>query len=417
MKRLSFLWIGLLFFGALHARTLTLDAALSQALRTHPDVKSALLQIRQSAQGTRAEESAWFPQVSIFAEYDPQRTYTMPMNGRLGVIDDDGWTAGVSVRQQLFDFLRTRYRVDAARIREQISALSAEDAKALLRYQVRNAYAQILVQQAALRTRRQDLAAKKAMLDQARGLYKQGIKTQADVLRFRSAMELARSDLAMAQAALERAIASLEQLIGRPIPRATRFQSAILYRGSFPLGKAAEKRLLEKNLGIRVARKNRQSSTALYEASRRERLGSIELVGDLSHLDTLSKYDSKTLGIRYSAPIFQGGRLGARSEQARIDTMIQAQRIEAQKRKILEEYRGLAADWRALARSIRAQKARIRSSEANKKLVEARYKEGLATYIDVLDAQATLLDARLGLLNAWFQRRNTLNRLEYLYGK
>jgi len=94
VKRLSFLWIGLLFFGALHARTLTLDEALSQALRTHPDVKSALLQIQQSTQGVKAEESAWFPQVSIFAEYDPQRTYTMPMNGRLGVIDDDGWCCG-----------------------------------------------------------------------------------------------------------------------------------------------------------------------------------------------------------------------------------------------------------------------------------------------------------------------------------
>jgi len=183
------------------------------------------------------------------------------------------------------------------------------------------------------------------------------------------------------------------------------------------MGKSAEKRLLEKNLGIRVARQNRASSKALYEASRRERFGSVDLVGDLSHLDTLARYDSKTLGIRYSAPIFQGGRLGAQSEQARLQELIDAQRIDSRKRAILEEYRGLAADWKALSRSITAQKARIRSADAARKLVEARYKEGLATYIDVLDAQAAVLDARLGLLNAYFQRRNTYNRLEYLYGK
>ena len=255
------------------------------------------------------------------------------------------------------------------------------------------------------------------MYAQAKALVKQGLKTQADALRFASAVELARSDLAMARAALERAIVSMEQLIGRPIPRGTRFERGLLYRGKFPMGKAAERRLLERNLGIRVARKTRQSSHALYEADRRARFGSIDLVGDLSHLDTLSRYDSKTLGVRYSAPIFQGGRLSAQSEQARLQELIDARQIDARKRAILEEYRGLAADWKALGRSIGAQKARIRSAEAARKLVEARYKEGLSTYIDVLDAQATVLSARLGLLNAWFQRRNTYNRLEYLYGK
>jgi len=409
--------IFLLLAGALPllSGTLKLEEALRQA-QSHPDLKAALLKVSQSQQATRAERSAWFPQLSVFAEYDPQRTYTLPGPQGLSTEDDTGWSAGVSLRQRLYDFSRTRYRVDASRIRREIADLSARDTRALVRYQVRNAYAQILVQQAAIRAREKDLEAKKAMYRQAQALVRQGLKTRADALRFQAAVELARSDLAMARSALERAIASLEQLTGRSIPPGTRFEESFLRRGRFPLGRAAEKRLLHRNLGVRVARKTRQSSRALYEASRRERLGTVELVGDLSRIDALSTYDSKTLGVRYSAPIFQGGRLGAQSEQARLQELIDARQIDSRRRKLLEEYRGLAADWKALGESIAAQKARIRSSRAARELVEARYREGLATYIDVLDAQAALLDARLGLLNARFQRRNTLNRLEYLYG-
>ena len=392
---------------------------MSEALKAaskHPDIEAALLRVSQSREGVRAEEGAWFPQIGIFAEYDPQRTYTMPMNGKTSVIDDDGWSAGATLRQRVYDFSRTSYRVDAARIKERIAALSADDAKALMRYQVRNSYAQIVVRQEAIKARRSDLEAKKAMYKEALALVKQGLKTRADALRFKSAMDLARSDLAMAGAALSSAVASLEQLTGRRIAADTSFETRFLYKGVFPAGKAAVEKLLKKNISIRVARKNAQSTHASYKATVAERYGSIDIVGDITHLDTLTGYDSKTLGIRYSAPIYQGGALSARSEQARVQEMIDARKVESLKRKIIEEYRGLYADWQALGSSIKAQKARISSAKEALNLIEARYKEGLSTYIDVLDAQATLLDARLGLLNAYFQRRNRLDRVEYLYG-
>ncbi len=398
------------------AEKLSVESALKLA-STHPDIKASLLQITQSYEDVKIQKSSWFPQISIFAEYDPQRTYTMPMNGQMGVIDDNGWSAGISIKQNLYDFSRTKYRVKAADIKKQIATLSAKDAKALIRYQVRNSYAQILVQQEAIEVKKMDLKSKKQMYKEALALYKQGLKTRADALRFKSAMEFAYSDLAMSRASLDSAVASLEQLMGEDIKKSTKFDKKFLYEGKFLTGKEAIDRLIHHNIGIKVARKSKESTHANYEAIKRQRYGSIDIVGDLTHLDTLTKYDSKTLGIRYSASVFQGGKLSAQSEQMRVQEMIDAQKVESIKRKIVQEYKELLANWKALGSSIKAQKSRIISAKETLELVKARYKEGLLTYIDVLDAQANLLSAKLGLLNAHFQRRNTLNRLEYLYGK
>jgi outer membrane protein TolC len=105
------------------------------------------------------------------------------------------------------------------------------------------------------------------------------------------------------------------------------------------------------------------------------------------------------------------------SQRNRIDEMVARQKYLSQKRALTEEYLGLYADWKAASSGVLAQKAGIESSKEALRVIEARYREGMATYIDVLDAQATLLSARLGLLNAYYRKRDILNRVEYLYGE
>ena len=415
MKRI--ITIAALALLPLSAGTLSLDQSLRLALSTHPDIKSALLKIAQSKEGERIEKSAWFPQLSVYGEYDFQHTYTTPSPLGFHIDNTRGWYAGVAVTQKIFDFSKTGYRVEASRIQRLISRLSAEEAKALMRYDVRNAYALALVQRAAIDVYRKDLASKKAMLEQARALLKQGLKTRADLSRFRSAMEQSMSDLAVAQAAYRKALITLETLIGRSIASGTRLQSSILYRNSHRYSRQNEEEVLRHNLSLAISRQQRQNAHALYKATERERFGSVDLVGDLSRVDALSRYTNKTLGLRYSAPIFQGGRLGAQTEKARLEELVSAEATLSRRRAVMREYRSLLADKKAMTQSIAAQKARIASAKETQKLMEARYRQGIATYIDVLDAQATLSAARLGLLNAYYQRRTIINRLEYLDGK
>ncbi|WP_456429484.1 TolC family protein [Nitratifractor sp.] len=402
---------------ALQAKLLRLNDCIDRALATHPDVRAFMVKVQQQKEGIRMEQSVRLPQISIHAEYDPQRTYLMSQNGASNIINSDSWSAGISVSQQLFDFSRSSHAIRSAKIRHEISRLSLEEAKALMRYEIRVAYALLLVQKAALKARKKDLVAKKALYEQAKALVKQGLKTKADESRFLSSVRQAEDALAIAQASYEKARITLEQYIGEPIPEGTRFEEWRLENAAKSSIKADPKQISANNLQVRIAQKNREASYEQFLAKRLERYGTVNLVAEADHFDTLSRYDSTVVGVRYSAPIYSGGRLSAQAQQSRIAEMVAAAEKDSKKRAIIKEARSILADLKETRKRIAARLSQLRSADETRALIEARYEQGLATYMEVLDAEAVWLEAKLGLLSAYYTRLERQSRLEYLDAK
>ncbi|WP_456457327.1 TolC family protein [Nitratifractor sp.] len=415
MKKLTILL--LITIVGLHAKVLKLNDCIDKALTTHPDVRAFMLKVRQQNEGVKMERGAWLPHVSIYAEYDPQRTYVMPQLGTFNTVNDSGWSAGISASQQLFDFSRSSHAIRSAKIRHEISRLSLEETKALMRYEVRVAYALLLVQKAALKARKKDLVAKKALYEQAKALVKQGLKTRADESRFLSSVRQAEDALAIAQASYEKARITLEQYLGEPIPEGTRFEEWRLENAAKSSVRTNPKQILANNLQVRIARKNREASYEQFLAKRLERYGTVNLVAQADHFDTLSRYDSTVVGVRYSAPIYSGGRLSAQAQQSRIAEMVAAAEKDSKKRAITKEARSILADLKETRKRIAARLSQLRSADETKALIEARYEQGLATYMEVLDAEAVWLEAKLGLLSAYYTRLERQSRLEYLNAK
>ncbi len=415
MKKLTiFLLFSLI---ALQAKLLRLNDCIDRALATHPDVRAFMLKVQQQKEGIRMEQSVRLPQISIHAEYDPQRTYLMSQNGASNIINSDSWSAGISVSQQLFDFSRSSHAIRSAKIRHEISRLSLEEAKALMRYEIRVAYALLLVQKAALKARKKDLVAKKALYEQAKALVKQGLKTKADESRFLSSVRQAEDALAIAQASYEKARITLEQYIGEPIPRGTRFEDWRLKNAAKSSLHADPRQVLANNLQVRIAQKNREASYEQFRATELERFGTVNLIAEADHFDTLSRYDSTVVGVRYSAPIYSGGRLSAQAQQSRIAEMVSAAEKDSKKRAVTKEARSILADLKETRKRIAARLSQLRSADETKALIKARYEQGLATYMEVLDAEAVWLDAELGLLSAYYTRLERQSRLEYLNAK
>ncbi len=415
MKKLTILL--LITVIGLQAKLLRLNDCIDKALTTHPDVRAFILKVQQQKEGVKMERGAWLPHVSIYAEYDPQRTYVMPQLGTFNTVNDSGWSAGISASQQLFDFSRSSHSIRSAKIRHEISRLSLKEAKALMRYEVRVAYALLLVQKAALKVRHKDLIAKKALYEQAKALVKQGLKTRADESRFLSSVREAEDALALAQSAYEKARITLELYIGEPIREGTRFEEWRLENAARSSIKADPKKILANNLQVRIAQKNREASYEQFLAKRLERYGTVNLVAQADHFDTLSRYDSIVVGVRYSAPIYSGGRLSAQVQQSRIAEMIAATETDSKKRTVTKEARSILADLKETRKRIAARLSQLRSADETRALIEARYEQGLATYMEVLDAEAIWLEAKLGLLSAYYTRLERQSRLEYLNAK
>ena len=405
--------LGLLLTTLSQADVLTLQSCLDKALTTHPDVKAWLLKVRQEHESVKSAKGDWLPQISASAEYDPQRTYVMPQMGEFHTINDNGWTAGISLKQKVYDFSKTSYRIEASKLHKKIAELSYEEAKALMRYRVRNAYALVLVQKEALTSRQKDLEAKQALYEQAKALVRQGLKTRADESRFLSSVKQAEDALALATAAYEKARIALEQLIGEKLGPDTGFDTTLLTRNPAATPPALDT-VLQSNLTLKIARQNVDVSEADYRSVKAEHFGSVDVIADASHFETLSNYDTTLLGIRYAVPLYTGGKLNAQAQRSKIARMVAQQNADSRRRAIVQETESLMADLDEAKKRIEARKAQLEAARETKELIEARYKEGLSTYMEVLDAEAIWLDARLGLLGARYTLLEKHYRLEYL---
>ncbi len=410
------IWILLATTLVLRAELLTMQACVEKAVSAHPDVKTFLYQIEEREKGVSIEKGARRPEVAAFAQYDPQRTYALPVNGTFHTIDDSAFTAGVTLKQRLYDFSRTSARIEAAQSRREIADLSYKEAVSLMRYKVRSAYTLLLVQKAALEVRRKDLEAKRALYEQARALVAQGLKTRADESRFLASVKGAEDALAAAKAAYKKARISLERYIVEPIDPNTRFEESLLSRCD-PYAIPDEKSLLGKNFKLKIAEKERKRAHETYVSAKAERYGSLDLLAEAVHNETLSTYNTAQIGVRYSLPLYSGGRTRARAQQAKISEMKAKEQRASERLALIEEYRSLRADLEEIDHRIEAQKAQEEAARQMSELIGARYAEGLATYMEVLDAEAVRLDARLKLLEAYLTRHTRLYRLEYLNGQ
>ena len=397
-----------------HGQTLTLQSCIQKALHTHPDIKRFLLQVRSSQKEVDITRSDYLPQLSLAAEYDPTRTYVLPTNGIFHTRDDDGWQVGVTLKQKIWDFSRTSSLIKAQETQQEIAGLSLQDAKALLAYKVKLQYELVLVQQKAIEVRKHDFQAKKALYEQALAFVDQGLKTRADATRFFSSTSIAKDNLAIAESNLAKAEMMLSLYIGEPVPHNTILESPGI---RMVANRVDEQAVLDHSPVLQGLKKKIEKNEFLYQATKASHYGSIDAVASYSHTDTLNSYDSTLAGVMLSIPLYTGGRLSAREEQAFIDKQSAGSEYDAKVLELKQELRTLLSDLKRYRHTIEAKKAQYKSASQTEEVMKGRYQEGLATYIEVLDATAVKLDAQLGLLQATYDRNRTIHRLEYLQGK
>ncbi len=416
MKKIALftLLILLATLSALSAQTLSREDCIHLALRSHPDIKRFILQVRHSRTGVDVARADYLPQVSFNGEYDPTRTYIFSANGAFNTKDSDSWQAGVTLKQKIWDFSHTTALIKAREAQLEIATLSLRDARALLAYKVKLQYDLALIQQRAMAVRKKDFRVKEALYHQARALVEQGLKTHADETRFLSATSQAKDSQSIARADFVKANTVLALYIGKPIPPDVEYTDTVPSPKAYKIG---EDTILHDSPLLQSLQKNIEKNDLLYKASKASRFGSIDAVVSFTHQDTLNNYDTALVGVMLNIPLYSGGRLSALEEQAIIDRQSAQNEYAAKVLSLKEEVQTLIIDLHRYGQTIKARTAQIKAARQTEEVINGRYREGLATYIEALDAASSLLDAQLGLLQATYDRDRTICRLEYLQGK
>jgi outer membrane protein TolC len=374
-----------------------------------------MLKIEQSKKGYESAKADYLPQINLQANYNPLQTYALPVNGTFNTLDDDGWGAGVLLKQKIWDFGKTSSVVEASKLDADISQLSLDEAKALLAYKVKSLYNLMVLQKEAIKVHQKDVETKEAMYKQAKGLLKQGLKTKADMSRFLSALYVAKDSLAISQAAFNKAKATLSLYMGDEISDSVRLESDSIKVALEQ--NTSEDKILQENYQLKIDSLNIEKNRLLHKASKASHYGSIDAQASYNHLDTLNSYDSKLLGVMLNVPLYSGGKLSAQSQKAKIATQIAQEREASKKLLLKEEIEGLLLDIKRYDATIAAKNAQLHAANETKRVLDARYKEGLTTYIELLDASTDVLGASLGLLEAYYAKTLSIHKIHYLEGK
>jgi outer membrane protein TolC len=406
----------LLSSATLLAQSLTLQETIDKTLLNHPDIKSSQLKIEQSKAGSRATFAEYLPQINIQANYNAIQTYVFPVNGAFNTLDDSGWSAGVNLKQKIWDFQKTSAKVDASKMDEKISLLSLEELKSLLVYKVKSLYALMVVQKEAIAVREKDLESKKAYYKQALAFVDNGLKTEADASRFLSSVYIAQDNLAIAKASYQKAKETLSLYMNEEIPEGVELEDSVLLR-EIDENENLMQELTENNFQLKIYNDTIEKNRLIHKSTKASHYGSIDAVGSYTHIDTLSSYDSKVAGVTLNIPIYSGGRTTAEVQKAKISQQIVTEQKASKLLELQDELNSLLIDIKRYNNTIAAKKAQLASAMSTREVLQGRYKEGLATYIEVLDATSLVLNAELGLLEARYQKSMSIDKIEYLKGK
>jgi outer membrane protein TolC len=406
----------LLFTSLLNARVLSMQESIEKTLQNHPDLKSFELQIRKSKHSYKSAVADYLPQLSLEAEYDPTKTFVLPANGSLETKDEDSWSAGVFLKQKIWDFEKTTSKIKATRYDEDISKLSLKDAQALMVYKVKSLYMQMILQKEAIKVREKDLESKEAYYAQAKALVEQGLKTNADASRFLSSVYAAKDELAIANSIYEQAKTSLSLYMGEMIEDNIELENDLIQQ-DYSFDRDSINEALQSNYQLQIESQNIDKNMLLHKSAKASHYGSIDGVAYYNHIDNLDDYDSKMVGVVLSVPIYSGGRTTAEEQTAQISTQIAKQAKASQELNLKDELTTLMLEIKRYNSTILAKKSQIDASNETKKVLEARYNEGLATYIEVLDAVTVVLNAELDLLQAYYSKSLAIQRIQYLEGK
>ncbi|MBW6489354.1 TolC family protein [Sulfurimonas sp.] len=404
------------FILILNAQTLSVEEAIDEALKNHPDIKKLSLGVQLSGSLVDVAKADYLPQLNVGAQYNPHNTFIMPQNGQFKTITDDNWQLEAQLNQKIYDFSKTTSIIKAYEKNKDIASLSLKDAKALLIHNVKNIYDAALFQTKALEVRKKDLRTKEELYKQAQALVREGLKTEADATTILSAVYNAEDALGTTKADLKKALSALSFYMGKKVD----LETDLIDNLPSLAGQNKESIIGESyvnNFALKGLKEEIVKEGLMYKAAKAKNYGSIDAVASYTHQNSINEYDTSMIGIGITIPLYSGGRISAQTEETRISQEMAKESYNAKKLLLQEEIDTLMIDLERYEHTIKAKEALIDSSRATKEIVEARYKEGLSTYIEILDAASTSLYAELDLLEAKFSIKRVMNRLEYLRGE
>jgi multidrug efflux system outer membrane protein len=396
-----------------------LDALIDESFKTNADLLVAAARVDEARGVLREAGSFLWPtldaQVGASRSRLSQNTATA-FPGFPNEFNDYRATVNVSYEVDLFGRLRSNK--EAARAELASSEASREAVRLALAAQVAKSYyaMQALDQQVALT--RETVRLREEALELQRKRYRGGVLSEFELRQLEAETASVRAQLPPLEQARETEEAALSVLLGRT-PREVMESTVKVAQGEtelsapiVPEGMPSE--LLLRRPDLVAAERQLAAAHAQIGVARAEMFPSIALTGYLgresAQLDNLflGPAGIANIALGLTQPIFAGGRLQARTEQAEARERQALAQYQQAIRSAFGEVRSALSVQARSRESFDAQSVREQALADTARLARLRYENGVASQLDVLDAERNLLAARSARIDALRQNRGAI---------
>jgi outer membrane protein len=399
------------------ADQLSLGEAVRLALVSYPAVGAADAGVDRATGARREAAARWYPAVAVSGSATrfeqpmivrPLRSFdpTSPpdfdrtlVQGQATVAYTlfDGGTRGARVRQADAGVIAAAAELDRTR-----SAVTAA---------VASAYLGVLTAGEVVDAHGRRLEALRAEQARVRALLAEGSAPEIHLLRVQAALESAEADAVAARSELATAESELARLTGASPARTRRdhLNMGIIIPGQTPSREEAVQTTLAANPEVEAARQAVAAADAAAAASRGARWPTVDAFAtywERGGGDTAFEGDWGA-GVRISLPVFTGGAIRGRVEQADAGERAARERLrltelEVERQVDVALARAEEADARlaALTRAVESQAAVVRTERVALEIGAGVQTDFLAAEAELLSVQAARVRARHGAVVA-----------------
>ena len=419
---------------ALAGESLTLEQAIELALQSNPAIEAGEAGIGEAEAGIRQARAAYLPDLQLAETWQrsdvPVFAFGTLLNqGRFTQADFavdtlnhpdplDNFQTRFSVEQVLFDSLRTKRAVRAARLGADIAAEQQRANESQVILGVVRTYFGAVVAAESLRVATESVRTAEADLTRAQNLLDAGMTTDADVLAVRVHLSSLEQERIGAELDVDVALAALDDALGMPLDR--RYELSTPLDGTdltvqpvddYELRSASTPESRQAELG----RAQAEARTDLAQSNLWPRLvaqGVYQADGD----ELTSRNGNWLAGIALEWSIWNGSENRARASSARFA----ATRAEALQRQtasaIRLHVRRAHAALESAARRVDVAGQAVAAAEEGHRIIQNRYEAGLTTVTELLRSQTALLATRTRHLLALYEKRVAAAALEHAAG-
>jgi multidrug efflux system outer membrane protein len=396
-----------------------LDALVEEAYRTNDDLVLAAARVDEARAVLGEANSFLWPTLDAEASGARSRISQRTATAFPGIPRQfNDYRATLNLSYELDLFGRLRAGVAAARAELQSSEASREAVRLALASQVAKSYyaMQALDRQVALT--RETVKLREDALELQRKRFRGGVLSEFELRQLEAETATVRAQLPPLEQARETEEAALAVLLGRTPAEVTQGTIKVaapkdtMTAPVLPEGLPSE--LLLRRPDLVAAERQLAATHAQIAVARAEMFPSISLTGSLGRESAqLSNLFTGPAGIANIAlglaqPIFAGGRLEARTQQAQARERQALAQYQQAIRNAFGEVRTALAVQRRSRESFDAQTAREQALTDTARLARLRYENGVASQLDVIDAERNLLAARVARIDALRQHRQAI---------